>query len=287
MRQPHLYFVQIYYFFVLCPIQRENKFGTHILRADYVDILAVGLNDLTHDGQPQTGTLLVLAAGDVGLVKSVPDLWYLIRRNADAVISDGDKDVLHLPGGGYGDGGVGITEFNGIIQQIVNDLLDFFFVGVYLLRFAAQRENKLDILFLKLDFLGGCDGMNHSVDIENGGLQKEAVVVQAVQCQDILGQMGQTLCLIQNDFQIFILHFPRNRSIQDGLHVSLDGGQGRAEVMGNIRHKFSLVFSGLVDLLCHILKIRLQHRVFVVGAGRQREFQISVDVGVGSLNSFL
>ena len=44
------------------------------------------LNDLLDDGEPQTGAFLVPAPGDIGLVKTVPDLGDAVPGDTDAAV---------------------------------------------------------------------------------------------------------------------------------------------------------------------------------------------------------
>ena len=53
--------------------QGEDEFGADAFGADDVDVFIVGVDDLFHDGEAEAGALLILAAGEVGLVKAVPD----------------------------------------------------------------------------------------------------------------------------------------------------------------------------------------------------------------------
>ena len=46
----------------------------------------------------------------------------------------------------------------------------------------------------------------------------------------------------------------RDRTVQHGFQISLYGGQGRTEIMGNICHKFLLVVLGSGNFACHIGK---------------------------------
>ena len=43
--------------------EAEDEFGPHALRADYVDVFPMGLNDFFYDAQAQAGSALVFAAG--------------------------------------------------------------------------------------------------------------------------------------------------------------------------------------------------------------------------------
>ena len=57
-----------------------------------------------------------------------------------------------------------------------------------------------------------------------------------------------------NNIQVFVLHLRRNGTIQNRFHIALDGSKGRAEIMGNIGDKGSLVLPVLVDLVSHVIQ---------------------------------
>lgn len=77
-------------FFFAGEWEREDKLGSHALRADHVDVLAMGLDDLLDNGKPKTGSLFVFASGEVCLVESIPDFLDAVRRNSDSGILDGN-----------------------------------------------------------------------------------------------------------------------------------------------------------------------------------------------------
>ncbi len=69
--------------------------------------------------------------------------------------------------------------------------------SVFLCRFPQRSGGILD------------DG----VDVKRGQIEHIPFIVDVVQRQQALRQLVQPFCLKQNDFQIFFLHFRRNRSV--------------------------------------------------------------------------
>lgn len=69
-------------------LQRKDKLRSDAFSADHIDVLIVGLDDLLGDGKPETRSLFVLAAREIGLVEAVPD-------QAEAVLGDADAVILH------------------------------------------------------------------------------------------------------------------------------------------------------------------------------------------------
>ena len=111
--------------------QRKNKLCPHAFRAHHIDIFPMGLYGFFDDGQSQPGSLFVLAPGEVGLVEAFPDLVQRIPWDSDAIIFYGGIDLVAPLRGLDGDGGIGLAELDGIVQQVVEDLLDLALVGSY------------------------------------------------------------------------------------------------------------------------------------------------------------
>ena len=68
---------------------------------------------------------------------------------------------------------------------------------------------------------GGGRVLDDFVDVEDLLVQHQVPAVELVQGQQILGQVGQTLGLKEDDVQVFLLHFRRDRAVRHGLHISL------------------------------------------------------------------
>ena len=54
--------------------KREDEFCSNTLRADYIDIFIVCLNDFFYNRKPKTGSFFIFSTGKITLVKSFPDL---------------------------------------------------------------------------------------------------------------------------------------------------------------------------------------------------------------------
>ena len=107
----------------------KDKFGTNALCTDDIDILVMRRDDLLHDGESKAGAPLVLAAGEVGLVEALPDFRDACLWNAAAGVLDGDEDFTVLLRCLNCDGGIVVAEFDCIINEIVQHLLDFSHIG--------------------------------------------------------------------------------------------------------------------------------------------------------------
>jgi hypothetical protein len=93
--------------------------------------VAMRLNNMSCNGQPETGALLVLASMGGTLVKPVKNSFHLLGRNSHTGVSDaylypGPPALLVLLcGGGYADGPACWGKFHGIAQQVRENLVDF------------------------------------------------------------------------------------------------------------------------------------------------------------------
>ena len=234
-------------------IKRKDKFGPNAFRADHVDVLVVGADDLLDDGKTQPRSFPVFSAGSVDLVKPFPDFGKAVPGNPDAGIFHGYKYFPVFFCGLYRDGGVVVGKFDGVVDQIVQHLLDLSHIcrDVQCRRWDDQADGDLP---------GGADAFegrrcvfDHGVDVEGGDLQHVPFAVYVVQCQQALGQFVQPVCLEQDDVQVAVLHFRRDCAVGDGFHIAFDGGQRRAEVVGDVGYKFFLVFSDLVQFPGHVV----------------------------------
>lgn len=165
----------------------------------------MGLDDFLHDGKAKPGSFLVLPAGGVGLIKAFPDFF-------QAVLGDPDSGILHRDeyfpaafGGLDGDGGVRVAEFDRIVNEVIEHLLDLAHVGGDVQLLIGQDQLEGDLLF-EAGSLEGLDGhLDSVVDVEVGDVQHGTVRVEFVQFQHALGQLVQTVCFHEDDIQVFVL----------------------------------------------------------------------------------
>ena len=87
--------------------------------------------DLTYYGQAKACPFFVFAAGQIALVKALPDLILVLFGNADSVVLDADKYFAALFRGFDLDLGIIAAEFDRVVDQVVEDLLYFVHVGVH------------------------------------------------------------------------------------------------------------------------------------------------------------
>lgn len=209
-------------------------------------------NNFANDGQAKACPFFVLAAGKVRLVEALEDSILFAAGDPDSVILDGDEDLPVLLIGLKPDGGAGSAEFDGIVDQIVENLLNAVLVGVDIEHAAGQDQLQRNFLFQAGLLKGSGHLPDGRIDVKICPVQNHSLGVQVVQRQKIIGQLGQTVGLIQNNAEVFLMHFGRNGSIQHSLKKAADRGEGRAEVVGDVGNEFFLVILGACNLLRHV-----------------------------------
>lgn len=234
--------------------QRENEFCPYAFRADDVDMLIVGLDDLFHNGKTKSGAPLVFPAGDVCLVEAFPDFFQAVLRDADTGIFDGNENLSAPLGGLNGDGGICMAELDRIINEIVEHLLDLAHIGGNIQLLAGQDQMEGDFL-LKTGSLEGLDRhLDDIVDVKAGNVQHGAVGAVFVQFQHTLGQLIQPFCFQKDNVQILVLQLMRDGSVHDGLDIALDGGQRRAKIMGYVGNELPLILFPRIQLGGHVIQ---------------------------------
>ena len=98
---------------------------------------------------------------------------------------------------------------------------------------------------------GGADGPDERDDVKIGVFQTLAGFIQRVQGQHALRQISQAVGLPDDDIHILFLLFGRDHAVLHGLQIAADGGEGRAEIVGNIGNELFLRFIGALQLLRH------------------------------------
>ena len=160
--------------------QSEDKLRPHALSGDSVDMLPVGGDNLLHNRQAQPGSTLVLAPGGVRLVKPLPDLLHAVPGNPDAFILYGNKDLFMAQGRFDGYNRVVGTELNGIIQEVVHNLLNLSHICGYILLLGVKEKLKGNTAFPALAFKGSDGIFNHPIDVKIGDIQTVSLGVERI-----------------------------------------------------------------------------------------------------------
>ncbi len=124
------------------------------------------LYDLFYDCQTESCSLLILTSGEIRLIETVPDLLDTLFRNINARILHGNKDFLVLQRSLDIDYRVLTAEFDGVVDQIVEHLLDLTEVCIHHLDIRSEGEIENDILCIAGSFKGCRSIFNNAVDVE-------------------------------------------------------------------------------------------------------------------------
>ena len=126
------------------------------------------LDDLFYNRKAKAGTPLVFSSGKVSFVETVPDLFNTVPGDADTGIFYGNEDLLVFTGRLDIDHGVIMAEFNGIVDQVIKDLLDLAHVCVDHLDIIGKCKVKADMSGVAGAFKGSGCVLDHPVDVKIG-----------------------------------------------------------------------------------------------------------------------
>ena len=232
--------------------ERKREFRTLARLALHGNIAAHQPGDQLRDGQAQACPFFVFSAGEVGLVEAVPDEALFIFGDADPVVADGNKDGLALFRGLDHDIGIRAAEFQGVVDEVVEDLLDLVQIRVDVEDPAGQDQPDADIAGAAGLFKGGGDIADDGIDVKVGALQEDRPGIEVVQGQKPLGQLREAVGLAQDDLQVVLVPLGRDGAVQHGLEEAPHGGQGGAEIVGDVGNEFFLVILRAGNGLCHV-----------------------------------
>ena len=133
-------------------LQRESEGRACAGRTDYIDVLTMGRDDLLCNGKAEAGPCTVKSPGAVGFVKAVPDSRLFRDRNSASVIRYGQIAASVLYSGFETYLGVSFAEFDGIVEQVVDNLLDFFLIGIHEERFTGEDQPDVNSFFAAYAF---------------------------------------------------------------------------------------------------------------------------------------
>ena len=134
------------------------------------------LDDLFYNGKTKTGTTFIFASGKIRLVKAVPDLFNAVSGNTDACIFYGDKDLLVFAGCLDVDHRVIMAELDGIVDQVIKDLLDLSQIRVDHQYVVGEGQVQDDVPGAAGALKGGRRVLDDPVDVEIAAGQKALAV---------------------------------------------------------------------------------------------------------------
>lgn len=102
--------------------QPQGEGGALVLGAPHGDLPAVRGGHVLHDRQPQSRTAGGTGASGVDAVEALEDALLVLVGDADALVGDGDLDVLPAgrvhPAGGYADAGTGGRVVDRVLDEV-------------------------------------------------------------------------------------------------------------------------------------------------------------------------
>ena len=180
-----------------------------------------------------------------------------LRRDAGAEVPDADHLIAALPGDGRHDALAASAVLGGVVQHVAEHLLQP-------LRIAGDRCQLLaavvvfqpDALLPEQLLIGENGVLELRLQVHLLDAEGEPAVLHLRELQQLLHHGGQAAGLVQNDADAPAhLHRVAGGVLQDRLSPAVDGGQGRAQLMGDRGDKFALHLLVLADLQGHVVDV--------------------------------
>ena len=146
--------------------QRKDKLRAHTFGADHIDVFTVGLDDVFYDRKAKAGTFFIFTSGKIRFVETAPDLFDTFFRNSDTGIFDGNENTLKFQVGLDVDHRIRMAELDGIVDQVVEHLLDLAQIRIDHLCVVGKSQIQNDVLRAAGSFKGCCGVFDDTVDIE-------------------------------------------------------------------------------------------------------------------------
>ena len=128
----------------------------------------MGLYDLFYNGKSKAGAPLVFASGKIRFVETVPDFFNAVSGNTDSRIFYGNEDLFIFAGCLDIDHRVIVAEFDGIVDQVIENLLDLSHVCIYHLDIIGKCKIKAYMPGITGAFKRGGSIFDHPVDVKIG-----------------------------------------------------------------------------------------------------------------------
>src|SRR5690242_1451170 len=110
--------------------QGEGEGGPHADRALDADLAMHGASQIAADGEAESSTLVGARAARLELHERLEDTIELVRGDADAGVGDVQPNEVLLYVATHRDPALGLTELDGIREQVEQDLTDLLGVRV-------------------------------------------------------------------------------------------------------------------------------------------------------------
>ena len=158
-----------------------------------------------------------------------------------------------IGGGFHRDAAALVAELDGVVDQVVEHLADARLVRRDEEFLLGGDQLEGDVLAACLAFGGSHGRADLRVDVEIR-VGEIGAAGEVVELQHVGGELGQAPGLVQHDGQIPLLHLRRDGAVEDGLQIPLDGGERRAEIVGDVGDELALVLAGLCQAGGHVVQ---------------------------------
>jgi hypothetical protein len=106
----------------LDPGEGKVEDAASIYFTPYTDLTTMGFNDLLHNGQSQAGATKSTCGRAIHLVEPIKNAGQLVRRDTNPGVLDFCPNPIAVRIDPYCDGASRIAEFDGVLQQVVENL---------------------------------------------------------------------------------------------------------------------------------------------------------------------
>lgn len=145
-----------------------------------------------------------------------------------------------------------MAEFDGVVHQIVEHLLDLHHVCIHIHLVSCQDQIDGYHLLAACSLEGHCRIFDDLINVKYAPVKDQPLCREVVEREQGVGQFGQAVCLVQDDADIFLVHLGGDRAVEHRLEISAHGGERRTEIVGDVCYKALLIVLALGDLACHI-----------------------------------
>ena len=204
------------------------------------DRASMGEDDVFDDGEPKSSSAAVARAVFVNAIKAVEDKRLCAKRDAGAIVGDGDGDGVLIPLRGDGKSEVSrVTVTEGICKEVQVDL--FHAAAVCLDHACVIWPVDLDA---RLCFRnGGIQIFQYAqqevVEVHGIQFQKAGPAFHLGDAEKIFDEEIEALDIALDGFQRTFSHFRfLHGAVEKGFHIPLNDGERGSELMGDIGDEF-------------------------------------------------
>ena len=250
----------------------------------------MGLYEGLGDGQAQAAATVGARAGPVGAVEALSDAGQVLGGDAEALVyhlhpyhrfAPGEARLQRAGGGSPpwcgvlrppavhvdGDGAAGPRVLDGVVQQVDQHLLDAVRVGLGHGRSGAGLHLQDHPAGPGPGGQFGRGGPGQLRHVEGPALQVQGLRVGAGKDQQVVDQPDEAVGLALHRLQKSVTHGGVvHGASAEGLHGALDGGEGGAQLVGDVGHKVDLRLAGGPQAGGHVVEGPAQAAQLVVGA---------------------